>query len=246
MDLIYEEDRQIVREAFERARDPAGPGDFTAEYRIMTPAGEARWVWSRGRMIRDDEGPRLLVGTSLDMTERRAAEERRNLLTRELAHRAKNFISVVMSIVGQTARGQESVQEFRDLLMARLQSMAASQDLVTTTGGHAIDVSGVIAQSLAPFDIQRFEIDGGLAEVSIESTVAVGMGLCCTRWRPTRPSTDRFPTARAAWSSAGPRPPTAASPSNGMSRADPRSCCPTAGGSARASWNRCCVTRAAR
>jgi len=177
MDLIYEEDRQFVREAFERARDPAGPGDFTAEYRIMTPAGEARWVWSRGRMIRDDEGPRLLVGTSLDMTERRAAEERRNLLTRELAHRAKNFISVVMSIVGQTARGQESVQEFRDLLMARLQSMAASQDLVTTTGGHAIDVSGVIAQSLAPFDIQRFEIDGGLAEVSIESTVAVGMGL---------------------------------------------------------------------
>jgi PAS domain S-box-containing protein len=177
MDLVCEEDRPIIREAFERARDLAGPGDFTAEYRIITPAGEARWVWSRGRVIRDDEGPRLLVGTSLDMTERRAADERRNLLTRELAHRAKNFISVVMSIVSQTARGQESVQEFRDLLMARLQSMAASQDLVTATGGHAIDVSGVITKSLAPFDIQRFQIDGGLAEVAIDSTVAVGMGL---------------------------------------------------------------------
>ncbi len=78
-------------------------------------------------MISDDQGPRLMVGTSLDVTERRASDERRNLLTGELSHRAKNFISVVASIVGQTARGMTSVEKFTEVLMGRLHSMAASQ-----------------------------------------------------------------------------------------------------------------------
>jgi PAS domain S-box-containing protein len=177
MDLVVEEDRPKVIESFRAARDVAADGDFTAEYRIVTPAGEPRWILSRGRVIRDEQGPRLMVGTSVDLTERRAVEERRNLLTSELAHRAKNFIAVVMSIVDQTARGTASVNEFKDLLLARLQSMAAAQDLVTATGGHAVEMSGVIAKALAPFDLQRFQIDDGLHEVAIETTVAVGMGL---------------------------------------------------------------------
>lgn len=175
MDLVAEEDRELVRESFRRARD--GMGDFSAEYRIVTPADDIRWVQSRGRVIRDDQGPRQMVGTSLDVTERRAIDERRNLLTGELAHRAKNFISVITSIVSQTARGMDSVPAFTELLMGRLHSMAASQDLVTATGGHMVEVSKVIANAVAPFDPKRFDIDDGLAGLFIESTVAVGMGL---------------------------------------------------------------------
>lgn len=175
MDLVAEEDRELVRESFRQARD--GNGDFSAEYRIVTPADDIRWVLSRGRVIRDEQGPRLMVGTSLDVTERRAVEERRNLLTGELAHRAKNFISVITSIVGQTARGMDSVPAFTELLMGRLQAMAASQDLVTATGGHTVEICGVIAKAVAPFDVKRFDIDESLAGLCIESTVAVGMGL---------------------------------------------------------------------
>ena len=59
------------------------------------------------------------------------AEERRSLILRELAHRAKNGILIMMTIVAQTARGVTSVKDFEAVLMARLQSMADSQDLVT-------------------------------------------------------------------------------------------------------------------
>jgi PAS domain S-box-containing protein len=175
MDLVADEDREQVRDSFRQACD--GAGDFSAEYRIVTPADDIRWVVSRGRVIHDDHGPRLMVGTSLDVTERRVAEERRNLLTGELAHRAKNFISVVASIVGQTARGMDSVPAFTELLMGRLQSMAASQDLVTETGGHTVEVCGVIAKAVAPFDLERFDIDETLSGLRMESTVAVGMSL---------------------------------------------------------------------
>src|SRR5213075_2200235 len=119
-----------VREAFIQARDRPHGGDYSLEQRIVTPAGETRWILTTGRVTCDADGKaRLVVGTSLDITARKAAEERRSLLMGELAHRAKNGIAVVMAIVSQTARGQETVDGFKDLLMARLQAMANSQDL---------------------------------------------------------------------------------------------------------------------
>jgi PAS domain S-box-containing protein len=176
MNLVHEADREILRESYRAARDAEGH-DFAAEYRIQTPAGETRWIVSRGRVIRDEQGPRLMVGTSLDVTERRAAEERRNLLMGELAHRAKNGIAVIMSIVSQTARGMESVKAFESLLMARMQAMAASQDLVTVTGGRPVEVTDVMAKALAPFDLQRFKIDPALEGACIGGALAPGMGL---------------------------------------------------------------------
>ena len=177
MDLVHEEDRTALRDAYLAARDASADGDFAAEYRIVTPAGETRRVLSRGQVIRDEQGPRLVVGTSLDVTERHAAEERRSLLMGELAHRAKNGIAVVMSIISQTARGMASVEAFEQLLMARMQAMAASQDLVTATGGRPVEVADVMAQALAPFDLQRFQIDTDLAGVRIDGELAVGTGL---------------------------------------------------------------------
>jgi PAS domain S-box-containing protein len=177
MGLVHEADRDAVHAGYLRARDASVDGDFSAEYRIVTPAGETRWVLSRGRIIRDEQGPRLVVGTSLDITERLAADERRALLMGELAHRAKNGIAVMMSIVSQTARGMDSVRDFEDILMARMQAMAASQDLVTATGGRAVDLAEVIAQSLAPFDLNRFKLDKALGGVAVQGQIAVGMGL---------------------------------------------------------------------
>ncbi|MDB5423595.1 MAG: sensor histidine kinase [Phenylobacterium sp.] len=175
MELVHEEDRPKLPEAYRAARD--GAGDFLAEYRIVNSAGEIRWLLSRGRVIGDEEGPRLVVGTTLDITDRRAADERRSLLMGELAHRAKNGIAVVMSIVGQTARGVESVEAFEALLMARLQAMATSQDLVTATGGRPVDIADVISKAVAPFGLARFKVDGALKGVSVQGDVPAGMGL---------------------------------------------------------------------
>jgi two-component sensor histidine kinase len=118
-----------------------------------------------------------MVGTSLDITERRAADERRTLLMGELAHRAKNGLAVMMSIISQTARGMESVEEFETLLMARMQAMATSQDLVTATGGRPVEVADVMAKALAAFDLKRFKIDKALSEACIHGQMAAAMGL---------------------------------------------------------------------
>lgn len=178
MELVHPEDLDGVRRAFQGARDQPEGGDYSLEHRVITPAGETRWILTNGRVAKDGDGAaRLVVGTSLDITARKASEERRALLMGELAHRAKNGIAVVMAIVSQTARGQQTVEAFEELLMARLQAMANSQDLVTASGGRAVSLTDVISTAAAPFGPPRFDLDPALGAVTVRGEMAAGMGL---------------------------------------------------------------------
>ena len=62
-----------------RVRDAVDSGGILeAEYRILWPDGELRWILARARSISGDSGSLVqLVGVSLDVTERKLGEERR-------------------------------------------------------------------------------------------------------------------------------------------------------------------------
>jgi PAS domain S-box-containing protein len=178
LELVHPDDREEVRAAFIAARDQPDGGVYSLEHRIVTPAGEQRWMQAHGSIATNADGEaRLAVGTSLDITERKAAEERRALLMGELAHRAKNGIAILMAIVSQTARGQETVEGFLELIMARLQAMADSQDLVTEAGGRAVALADVVTRALKPFGLGRVDLDAGLGDVTLRGDMAIGMGL---------------------------------------------------------------------
>lgn len=71
--IIHPEDRVHVLHALEAATQT---GDFDERFRIVSPMGEERWVWVRGFPVRDDKGNiRRLVGTALDITTQKQAEE---------------------------------------------------------------------------------------------------------------------------------------------------------------------------
>lgn len=175
MELVHPEDAERVREAYRGALD-AGGGDYSVEHRIALPDGTVRWISSHGRVIAEAGEPTVVVGTNLDITQRKATEERRALLMGELAHRAKNGIAVVMAIVQQTARSADTLEGFEELLMARLQSMATAQDLVTATGGRPVQLCDVVSQTMAPFGLARFDL-AGLDGVMVMGEIAVGLGL---------------------------------------------------------------------
>jgi PAS domain S-box-containing protein len=175
MELVHPDDLPKVREAYLTAVSNGG-GDFSLEHRLAPPL-DKRWLVVHGRVIAEPGKPKLVVGTSLDITARKAAEERRALLMGELAHRAKNGIAVVMAIVQQTARSAGSVEAFEDTLMARLQSMATAQDLVTGSGGRPVPLGEVVRKTLSPFGLARFDLDERLDGVTIVGEIAVGLGL---------------------------------------------------------------------
>jgi len=80
---IHPEDRARVRAA--AAEAIAARGDYHAEYRVRWPDGDTRWLISRGRALYDEAGaPLRMVGVTVDITERRQAEEEREELLRRL------------------------------------------------------------------------------------------------------------------------------------------------------------------
>ena len=84
-EIIHPDDRvQVLLKLEEATRT----GDFDERFRIVSPSGEARWVWVRGFPVRDGKGRiRRLVGTALDITVQKRAEEEvaRNLSLAESA-----------------------------------------------------------------------------------------------------------------------------------------------------------------
>ncbi len=83
-----------------------GIKSYEAEFRIMRPDGEVRWCVGTAAATLDRPASVIRVsGVTVDITERKEAEERQNLLAREVDHRAKNALALVQSIVRLT-RGE--------------------------------------------------------------------------------------------------------------------------------------------
>ena len=86
---IHPEDAGWVGEAIQRAL--AEETQYDAEFRIVRPDGEVRWITTNGRAFYDAEGrPVRMLGAMLDVTDRhQAGEERARLLAAERAARTE-------------------------------------------------------------------------------------------------------------------------------------------------------------
>jgi PAS domain S-box-containing protein len=174
--MIHPDDLERCLEIYRGVREQEG-GDFTMDYRAVMPNGQLRWIRTQGRILADQDGPGLVVGTTLDNTERHEAEERRGLVMSELAHRAKNGLQVMMAIVRETARSAADVAGFETALMARLQALAEAQDLVTASGGRPVQLAELASRALTPFGLSRFEMEPRIGEVTVRGDVAGGLAL---------------------------------------------------------------------
>lgn len=176
--LVHPDDLPLVRQAYQEAADQPEGGSLLFEYRTAPgPDGKSRWLQQRGRVLKDAEGVLRVVGATLDVTDRKTAEERRSLVLRELAHRAKNGIMIMMTIVAQTARKAASVKEFEAVLTARLQSMVDSQDLVTQVSGRSLPLGDLLDRALTPFDPSRFDLGDGVRGINIPNDMVVALAL---------------------------------------------------------------------
>jgi PAS domain S-box-containing protein len=72
-ELIHTEDRVDVLSKLDEA---TRTGHFNERFRIISSQGDVRWVWVRGFPVRDADGKiRRLVGTALEITAQKQAEE---------------------------------------------------------------------------------------------------------------------------------------------------------------------------
>src|SRR5438067_7674719 len=63
------------------------------------------------------EGRRGVLATIVDVTKRKQAEERQNLLTRELHHRTQNLFAVIQAVTNRSLSGTAAIDEARQQLL---------------------------------------------------------------------------------------------------------------------------------
>lgn len=131
---IHAEDRDWVVEKVSSIMDPTSKGKLQLEYRIVRPDGQTRWISSRGRMLYENVDGKLqaarLLGTIMDITERRTNEEARRLLAEELDHRVKNLFAMASAMVTMTARTATSPTDMATALHGRLHALANAHELI--------------------------------------------------------------------------------------------------------------------
>ncbi|MFD2090880.1 SpoIIE family protein phosphatase [Blastococcus deserti] len=75
IDRCHPDDRQRLLDALQTAIDTCG--EYDAEFRIVLPTGETRWIQGRGRALADDRGNAVrLLGAGFDTTSQRHGDTR--------------------------------------------------------------------------------------------------------------------------------------------------------------------------
>jgi two-component sensor histidine kinase/PAS domain-containing protein len=155
---------------------------FPAEYRIVKPNGELRWLSGYGRVLdrQPDGKARRLTNVATDITERKAAEAHQRFLLQELSHRSKNLLSIVQAIADQTLRTCGDLKEFQDRFDGRLRGLAASNTLLARGDWRGTSLSALIELQLAPFvDLPSPQIErhGPAVDLTAEAAQAIGLAL---------------------------------------------------------------------
>ena len=136
------------------------------------PSGKLRLVAKDGHEvdvaislapIRDSAGALVgMVAVVLDISKRLAAERQVNLMLRELSHRTKNLMSIVLSIARQTAQRSRNLTHFQEIFAGRVQALSVAQDILVHHNWEGVNVAALVRTQMAPFvaeDDDRLAVD---------------------------------------------------------------------------------------
>jgi PAS domain S-box-containing protein len=120
---------------------------FSMEKRYLRPDGSAVWAELTVGVARDAEGkPDHLVSIIEDISEQKRMAEARDLLMREVDHRARNSLTVVQSIVRLTPAIDPA--RFREAVIGRVDSLARAQGLLAQASWSGGSLAQLVRQEL--------------------------------------------------------------------------------------------------
>jgi len=152
-----------------------GMKSYEAEFRINRPDGEERWCVGTAAATTDKTGRVIRVsGVTIDITERKRAEERQNLLTREVDHRAKNALTLAQSIVRLTKA--DNVKTYVDAVEGRISALARVHTILSLSSWQGAEMSRLVAEELAPYSTGGQVAFGG-AELQLQPATAQTLAL---------------------------------------------------------------------
>lgn len=149
------------------------------EVRRRTKAGELRDVAVSAAAVRDPDGAVLsILGIHRDITEEKATREHLAFVTRELSHRSKNLLAIIVAIERQTALTSRTLEDFHARFAARLRALEASLDLLVAQSWTRVSLAELARSQLSAFvspEDERLLIEG--PEVTLDSPAVEALGM---------------------------------------------------------------------
>lgn len=177
--VLHPDDRERCAAAWSQAlRDGS---DYEIEVRNRRHDGVYRWFLTRAKPIRDGQG-RITAwfGATIDIDDRKQAEEQQRLMVQEMNHRVKNSLAIVQSIAMQSMGSGESPQQFKEAFNARLSALVQAHDLLTANAWQSASLSAVIRRTLAPYvatETGRLTVEGPDVRLRPNAAVTLHMAL---------------------------------------------------------------------
>ena len=151
-----------------------GATSYEAEFRIMRPDGEMRWCVGTAAATVDKGGRVVRVsGVTVDITDRKRAEERQNLLTREVDHRAKNALALAQSIVRLTRA--ENVDAYVQAVEGRISALARVHTVLSLSSWQGAEIRGWSTRSSRHIRSRPDQFSG--SEVQLQPATAQTLAL---------------------------------------------------------------------
>ena len=119
------------------------------------------------------------ICTFVDITERRQADARQQLLTHELAHRMKNTLSMVQAIVGQTLRNSPVARETFKSINQRLMALGNAHTVLTRTRWGNASISDAVQSAIAihQSEASRIRVTGPQLDLGARAALGLTMAL---------------------------------------------------------------------
>ena len=94
-----------------------------------------------------------------DITERKLAQARHELLRHEIQHRTKNLFAVVQAVVARSFAGRQTVKEAESAVVDRLGSLAQTHVLLIDNEWQGADLAEVVRSEMSPY-ADRVQVEG--------------------------------------------------------------------------------------
>ena len=171
--LLHPDDWEPLRQVV--LRMAKGERTQQVEFRVRRPNGELRWCTGTAAASVDAAGNVVRIsGVTIDVTERKEAEERQVLLAREVDHRARNALAIIQSIIRLTRA--KSVDDYVATVEGRIKALALAHTLLSDSRWHGADLGTLVAEEFAPYRSgNKIELKG--PNVSLSPATAQGIAL---------------------------------------------------------------------
>ena len=184
---IHDDDRAATGEAVQQAIAGAGGGAFHREFRVVWPDGSVHWVALHGHVYFEGEGDQRravrFIGLSMDITERRQAEEGLRqrqklesigLLAGGIAH---DFNNLLVGVIGNASLAGEMLPGDSPAINV-LKSVVQAGEQAAHLTGQLLAYAGKGRFFIEPVDLSRLVREtSALVRSSIAKKIALQLQL---------------------------------------------------------------------